>query len=86
MRVLSWNVNGLRACVRKGFLEVLDATGADIMGIQEVRAFPQQLDSGVREPQGWHASFSPADRPGYSGVGLYSKVAPDAVETSLGEA
>ncbi len=86
MRVLSWNVNGLRACVRKGFLEVLDATGADIMGIQEVRAFPHQLESGVREPQGWHASFSPAERPGYSGVGLYSKVAPDAVETSLGEA
>ena len=86
MRIFSWNVNGLRACVRKGFLEVLEASGADVVGIQEVRAFAHQLDGGVREPPGWYANFSPAERPGYSGVGLYSRVEPDAVETSLGAA
>jgi len=39
-RVVSWNVNGLRACVRKGFLDFLDASGADVVGIQELRATP----------------------------------------------
>ena len=86
MRILSWNVNGLRACARKGFVSVLDASGADFFGVQEVRAFPEQLDPAVRQPDGWHASFSSAERPGYSGVGLYSRRAPDSVITSLGDA
>ena len=85
MRILSWNVNGLRACVRKGFLDVLESSGADVVGVQEVRAFAHQLDPEARQPKGWHAHFSPAERPGYSGVGLYSRADPDAVETSLGE-
>ena len=43
MRVVSWNVNGLRACVKKGFLDVLEASEADVWLLQEVRAFPEQL-------------------------------------------
>ena len=86
MRVVSWNVNGLRACARKGFLEFLAVSGADVVGLQEVRAFEQQLDAEVREPPGWHAAFSPAERPGYSGVAVYSRRPPDSVETALGEA
>ena len=85
MRVLSWNVNGLRACAKKGFLEFLQGCGADVVGIQEVRAFPHQLERRVAAPDGWHATFSPAERPGYSGVGIYSRVAPTTVETSLGD-
>ena len=85
MRILSWNVNGLRACVKKGFLDVLQNSGADLVGLQEVRAFEHQLDTDTRAPKDWHASFSAAERPGYSGVAIYSRQPPDRVETALGE-
>jgi exodeoxyribonuclease III len=85
VRIVSWNVNGLRACARRGFGAFLESSGADVVGIQEVRAFPAQLEPDVRQPPGWHASFSPATRAGYSGVAIYSRRPPDQVETSLGE-
>jgi exodeoxyribonuclease-3 len=85
MRLISWNVNGLRACAKKGFVDALNASKADFAGIQEVRAFPAQLDAHTREPEGWHANFAPAERPGYSGVGLYSRIPPNRIETSLGD-
>jgi exodeoxyribonuclease-3 len=84
MRIVSWNVNGLRACAKKGFLRFLENSGADFVAVQEVRAFPDQLDDGLRAPPGWHVCFSPAERPGYSGVALYARAAPDRVQTSLG--
>ncbi|MEM9621768.1 MAG: exodeoxyribonuclease III [Pseudomonadota bacterium] len=84
MRIVSWNVNGLRACAKKGFLDVLEDSGADVLCLQEVRAFPEQLPAEVREPEGWHVAFSPAQRPGYSGVAIYSRVAPDHIERDLG--
>ena len=86
MRIVSWNVNGLRACARKGFLDFLNGCGADVVGVQEVRAFPEQLEAMVREPDGWHSHFAAAERPGYSGVGIYARHEPDDVETSLGDA
>jgi exodeoxyribonuclease III len=52
--------------------------------VQEVRALPEQLPEEVRAPAGWHTHFSSAQRLGYSGVGLYARSAPDAVETGLG--
>ena len=84
VRILSWNVNGLRACAGKGFARVLAASRAEIVGVQEVRARPEQLPPALREPPRWHAHFHPAERPGYSGVALYARRPPDAVETSLG--
>ena len=84
MRILSWNVNGLRACEKKGFSRWLSGAGIDVLGLQEVRALPEQLEEHVREPEGWYTSFSPAERKGYSGVGLFSRRAPDQVTTSLG--
>lgn len=84
MRIVSWNVNGLRTCAKKGFLEVLERSKADIAGIQEVRAFEDQLPDEVRAPKGWHTHFVAGERPGYSGVGLFSRTAPDRVEDSLG--
>jgi len=86
LRIVSWNVNGLRACAGKGFLDFLTRSGAGIVGVQEVRAFPAQLEPALREPPGWHATFSAAQRPGYSGVALYSRVKPSRVDTSLGDA
>lgn len=84
MRILSWNVNGLRACTRKGFGDFLHTSGADVLALQEVRAFPTQLDPAIHQPAGWHTSFAAAERPGYSGVAIYSRRAPDRIETSLG--
>jgi exodeoxyribonuclease III len=85
MRIVSWNVNGLRACAQKGFLDFLRTSRAQLVGVQEVRAFPEQLPDEVRQPPRWHAHFSCAERPGYSGVALYSRRKPDALETALGE-
>ncbi len=84
-RVLSWNVNGLRAATRKGFGNWLAKCDAQIVGLQEVRALPEQLDEKIVNPEGWHTRFSAAARKGYSGVGLYSRMVADRVETSLGE-
>jgi exodeoxyribonuclease-3 len=77
-------VNGLRACAKKGFRDWLLQCGAEIVGIQEVRARREQLPHGVGDPEGWHSHFVAAKRPGYSGVGLYSRRAPDRIATGLG--
>ena len=85
MRIVSWNVNGLRACAKKGFLDALARSEADVVGIQEMRAFESQLPDEVRSPAGWHTRFVAAERAGYSGIGLFTKTAPDRSEDSLGE-
>jgi exodeoxyribonuclease-3 len=84
MRIVSWNVNGLRACVKKGFLDWLAGCKAEVVGLQEVRADFAALPEKVRSPTGWHFCIHSAKRSGYSGVALYSRLAPDRVETSLG--
>jgi exodeoxyribonuclease III len=79
-RIFSWNVNGLRACTRKGFLDWFGRTSPDILALQEVRAFPEQLEAAVRDPEGYHATWYPAEsKKGYSGVGLLSRQAPESV-------
>jgi exodeoxyribonuclease-3 len=83
LRVLSWNVNGLRACARKGFGDWLAASNADIVGVQEVRALPHEIPAPCT-PQGWHVELAPAERRGYSGVATYSRRKPDATERTLG--
>lgn len=85
MKIVSWNVNGLRAVAKKGFVDWLNTSGADVVGIQEVRATLAQLPNEIAQPPGWHLNVVAAERPGYSGVGLYSKVAPSAIESSLGD-
>lgn len=84
-RILSWNVNGLRSVARKGFLDWLGGCGGTVVGLQETRVLPEQLDDEVRDPDGWHLTLTPAEKKGYSGVGCYSLRAPDEVVTSLGE-
>lgn len=82
--ILSWNVNGLRAVGKRGFVQTLDECGADIVAIQEVRARPEQVDEALRAPPGWHVALHPAERPGYSGVGVYARHPWQRLETSLG--
>jgi exodeoxyribonuclease-3 len=84
-RIISWNVNGLRACAKKGFSRWLAKSGAEVVGLQEVRAFEQDLEDALRAPRGWHTHFRAAERAGYSGVGIYSRREPERVETELGE-
>lgn len=85
MRIISWNVNGLRACVKKGFHEFLESCGADVLCLQEVRALPEQLEARTLNPPGWHTSFFPAVRKGYAGVAIYSREKPTRVITRLPE-
>jgi exodeoxyribonuclease-3 len=86
VRVVSWNVNGIRACEGKGFSRWLSASGADVVGLQEVRACRDDVPERVRAAEGWGFHISAGERPGYSGVALLSRREPDDVDTSLGEA
>ncbi|MDX1433548.1 MAG: exodeoxyribonuclease III [Gammaproteobacteria bacterium] len=79
-------MNGLRACAKKGFLAFLRKSKAHVVGLQEVRAFPEQLPDEVRSPRGWQTYFAPAERPGYSGVALYAREPARRLETALGDA
>lgn len=80
------NVNGLRAAAKKGFVEWLAATEADVVACQEVRAEPAELPAGVREPDGWHVVHAPSSVKGRSGVSLYSRVEPEFVRIGFGAA
>jgi exodeoxyribonuclease-3 len=79
LRLFSWNVNGLRACYRKGFMDWFRVARPDALSVQEVRARPEQLDEEVRAPSSYDAVFHPADRNGYSGVALYSRTPPESM-------
>ncbi|RMH18223.1 MAG: exodeoxyribonuclease III [Acidobacteria bacterium] len=85
MRIISWNVNGLRAAARKGFGAWLEGSGAEIVALQEVRARQEQVPRDLRRRPGWHFDLAPAERPGYSGVALFSRRPPDAVQHAVGE-
>lgn len=85
MRIISWNVNGLRACVKKGFHEFLESCDADVLCLQEVRAQPEQLDERTLNPPGWHTCFFPAERKGYAGVAIFSREKPTRVISDLPE-
>lgn len=83
MRIATWNVNGLRACERKGFRRWLDRCGADVVLLQEIKCRPEQLPRRIASPKGWHVEMSCAERAGYSGVALYARETPDEVRLGL---
>lgn len=85
MKLISWNVNGIRACHKKGAFEELLKLNADIIGIQETKSTPEQLTEALTSPKGYIAFFDSAkERKGYSGVAVYTKVRPEKVEYGLG--
>jgi len=84
MKILSWNVNGIRAVQKKGFLEWLAREKPDILGVQETKAKPEQLDMFLIQPEGYHAYWNSAVRPGYSGVALFTKEKPISVTNGFG--
>lgn len=86
MRIRSWNINGLRAVMTKGFKRWLTATAPDIVGVQEVRAHPEQLTGELKKLKAPYVHIVHAERKGYSGVGLVAQRAPDSVVSTLGVA
>jgi exodeoxyribonuclease-3 len=86
-RFVSWNVNGIRSAVRKGFVDWLRKTRADVVGLQEVRAELDEAPEALRLRRRFaHVSWSSArSRRGYSGVAVFSKEDPRAVHSSLGD-
>ena len=80
-KMISWNVNGLRACVGKGFLDVFHELDADIFCIQESKLQEGQIDL---ELPGYYQYWSYAEKKGYSGTALFSKEEPLSVSYGLG--
>lgn len=81
MKIVSWNVNGLRAIVAKGFTDIMAAFDPDIFCIQEIKLRPGQLDLAI---EGYDSYWSYADRPGYSGTAVFSRIRPLSHATVTG--
>lgn len=73
MRVATWNVNGLRAALRKGFADHLQRVSPEVLLLQEVRATPDQIPPEWRAPDGWTTLWHPAERPGYAGTAVWTR-------------
>ena len=84
LRLLSWNVNGIRAVLKKGFVEWMAEGAPDVLCLQETKAHPEQLPAALRAIDGYHAYFASAERKGYSGVAIYSKQPPRSVTEGFG--
>lgn len=85
MRIITYNVNGIRAAIKKGFIEWLKTDPADIVCIQEVKAHESDIDRVAIESAGYRPYFFLAQKKGYSGVGILSKLEPDNVEYGHGK-
>ena len=85
MKVISWNVNGLRAAHKKGFLDWFNETNPDILCLQETKAHEDQLPEEVKSVAGYTSFFSTPEKKGYSGVGLYAKKAPQSIQFGFGD-
>ena len=81
MKMISWNVNGLRACVTKGFKEYFENADADIFSVQETKLQEGQIDFA---PEGYNCYWNYAERKGYSGVAVFTKKEPLSVSYGLG--
>lgn len=84
MRVITANVNGIRAANRKGFFDWLVTQQADVVCLQETKARLVQLDPLIFCPEGYHCYYHDAEKPGYSGVALFTKQKPLSVQYGLG--
>ena len=82
-KFISWNVNGIRAAEKKGFMDWLAACGADVVAVQETKASPDQLSPALLNPPGYQAAWNSAERKGYSGTVTYSRQTPLKVVTGL---
>lgn len=81
MRFISWNVNGLRACIKKGFLDYFNEINADFFCLQEIKMSEGQLDL---ELEGYETFYNYAQRKGYSGTAIFTKFKPLSVKYGMG--
>jgi len=84
MKISTWNVNGFRAVLQKGFLDWAKSSESDVICLQEIKAKPDQVDEDLQSLNGYQAFWNPAERAGYSGVLTYSKVEPSEIRYGLG--
>ncbi len=81
MRIVSWNVNGIRAALRKGFMDFVACSDADVICLQEVRAQPEQVDI---ELPGYAVHWNAGERKGYAGTAVFTRVPPADVAFGMG--
>ena len=85
LRITTWNVNGLRAALKKGFGDHLAQLAPDVLLLQEVRSLPEQLPEPWADPTGWDVHWHPAERKGYAGTAVWSRYPLDIIGTGLGD-
>lgn len=83
MRVVTWNVNGIRAAIRKGMDDWMEKIDADVWLLQEVRALPEQLPKDWELPSGHEVIWHPAEKKGYSGVASFSRVGMEEITRGI---
>jgi len=83
-KIISYNVNGIRSAISKGFMDWLKAANPDVICLQEIKAEPGQIDVTVFEDAGYHHYWYPAQKKGYSGVAIFTKQKPTYVEYGCG--
>jgi len=83
MKITTWNVNGLRAILGKGFKEWMRTAAPDVLGLQEIKARPEQLTSEQLDFPGYRVAWNPAERPGYSGVATFSQKPPAEIQMGM---
>lgn len=84
MRIITYNVNGIRAAMNKGLVEWLKSAEPDVLCVQEIKANPEQVDLSSFEAMGYHHYWHPAQKKGYSGVAIFSKIEPRNIEYGCG--
>jgi exodeoxyribonuclease III len=84
MKIITYNVNGIRAAINKGFLEWLAVVKPDMVCLQEVKAEVEQIDGKIFEEMGYHIYWHHAEKKGYSGVAILTKIKPNHVEYGCG--
>ncbi|MFH0895317.1 MAG: exodeoxyribonuclease III [Bacteroidota bacterium] len=83
-KIITYNVNGIRAAMNKNLISWLKAVNADIVCFQEIKALPEQFDTSEFENLGYHCYWYPAEKKGYSGVALLTRIHPDNVVCGIG--
>jgi len=84
MRLISWNVNGIRAADKKGLFDLFKSESPDILCLQEIKAKPEQISPHLKNTPGYNFFINSADRKGYSGVATYTKQKPKEIKKGFG--
>lgn len=79
MQIISYNVNGIRAAIKKGLMEWFQEVNIDVFCVQETKASPDDIDISIFTSLGYHVAWYPAQKKGYSGVAIFSKIKPDNI-------